>query len=184
MTEKSFNNSKIILLFILQYNSINISQFVKITEGIKIVLSCVSCADNMIELSEELLNERIYSDYKQVLVLLQSERLALARQLALEVRACKLYWWPIRSYLKDLTLAQMWEKYYKENFGLIRKHDIKKTCLEKQIESTMIILSSWHEAKHALVSVNIYINVSSELMMEFIDSIGDLSWWLSNGLRI
>jgi hypothetical protein len=38
---------------------------VKITEGIKIILSCGSCSDNMIDLSEELLNERIYSDYKQ-----------------------------------------------------------------------------------------------------------------------
>jgi hypothetical protein len=111
------------------------------------------------------------------LVLLQFERPALARQLAVEVVTYKLHWWPIRSYLKDLTLAQMWERYYKENnFGLIRQHDTKKT------ESKMIILSSWHETKH--VSVNIYINVSSELMMETVDSIGDLNWWLSNGLRI
>jgi hypothetical protein len=58
---------------------------VKITEDIKIVLSCGSCFDYMIELSEDLLNERIYSDYKQVLVLLQSERPALARQLVMEV---------------------------------------------------------------------------------------------------
>jgi hypothetical protein len=58
------------------------------------------------------------------------------------------------------------------------------TSLEKQIESTMIISSSWHEIKHALVSVNTYINVSSELMGEFVDFIGDLNWWLSNGLRI
>jgi hypothetical protein len=63
----------------------------------------------------------------------------------------------------------MWERYYTENFGIIRKYDIKKTCLEKQIESTMVITSSWHEVKHALVSVNTYINVSSELMMEFVD---------------
>jgi hypothetical protein len=62
----------------------------KIMEGIKIVLTCGSCSDNMINLSEELLNERIYSDYKQVLVLLQSERPALACQLAVEVVACKL----------------------------------------------------------------------------------------------
>jgi hypothetical protein len=38
VTEKLFNDSKTVLLFILQYNSINISQFVKTTEGIKIVL--------------------------------------------------------------------------------------------------------------------------------------------------
>jgi hypothetical protein len=48
----------------------------------------------------------------------------------------------------------------------------------------MIITAGWHETKHALVSVNSYINVSSELMMEFVDSIGDLNWWLSNDLRI
>jgi hypothetical protein len=48
----------------------------------------------------------------------------------------------------------------------------------------MIIISSWHEVKHALVFVNTYINLSSELMMEFVDSIGDLNWWFSNGLRI
>jgi hypothetical protein len=78
----------------------------------------------------------------------------------------------------------MWERYYKENFGLIRQHDIKKTCLEKQIKSTMIISSSWHGTKQALVSVNTYINVSSELIMEFVNSIGDLNWWLSNNLRI
>jgi hypothetical protein len=152
----------------------------EITEGTKIVLSYGLYFDYMIELSEELLNQRIYSDYKQVLILLQSERPALARQLPVEVRACKLHWWPIRSYLKDLTLAQMWERYYKENFGLIRQCNIKKTCLEKQIESTMVISSSWHEIKHTLVSVNTYINVSSE----FVDSIGDLNWWLSNNLRI
>jgi hypothetical protein len=58
----------------------------------------------------------------------------------------------------------------------MRQHDIKKTCLEKQIESTMVITSSWHEVKHALVSINTYINISSELMMEFVDSIGDLNW--------
>jgi hypothetical protein len=78
----------------------------------------------------------------------------------------------------------MLERYYTENFGILRQHDIKKTCLEKQIESTMIITAGWHETKHALVSVNSYINVSSELMIEFVDSIGDLNWWLSNGLRI
>jgi hypothetical protein len=39
VTEKLFNDLKIVLLFILQYNSINISQFVKITEGIEIVLN-------------------------------------------------------------------------------------------------------------------------------------------------
>jgi hypothetical protein len=60
-------------------------------EGIKIILSCGSCSDNMIDLSEELLNERIYSDYKHVLVLLQSERPALVSQLAVEVIACKLH---------------------------------------------------------------------------------------------
>jgi hypothetical protein len=38
--------------------------------------------------------------------------------------------------------------------------------------------------KYALVSVNTYINVSLELMIEFVDFIGDLNWWLSNGLRI
>jgi hypothetical protein len=69
----------------------------------------------------------------------------------------------------------MWEKYYKENFGLIRQHDIKKTFLEKQIESTMIILSNWNEAKHALVSVNTYINVSSKLMMEFVNLLKTLA---------
>jgi hypothetical protein len=71
VTEKSFNDSKVVLLFILQYNSIKNSYFTKITEGIKIVLSYGSCSDNMIDLPEELLNERIYSDYKQILVLLQ-----------------------------------------------------------------------------------------------------------------
>jgi hypothetical protein len=38
--------------------------------------------------------------------------------------------------------------------------------------------------KHALVSVNNYINISSKLIIEFVDSIGDFNWWLSNGLRI
>jgi hypothetical protein len=80
----------------------------------------------------------------------------------------------------------MWEKYFKENFETVRQHDCRKTCLERQMESTMIILASggWHETKHALISANTYINVSSELMVEFVDSIGDLNWWLSNGLRI
>jgi hypothetical protein len=53
----------------------------------------------MIELSEDLLDDRIFSDYKQVLVLLQSERPALARQLVVEVINCKLHWWPLRSYI-------------------------------------------------------------------------------------
>jgi hypothetical protein len=61
----------------------------------------------MIELSENLLNDRIYSDYKEVLVLMQSERPTLARQLAIEVINCKFNWWPIKSYLRGLTLAQM-----------------------------------------------------------------------------
>jgi hypothetical protein len=128
--------------------------------------------------------DRIYSDYKQVLLLIQSERLALARQLAIQVINYKLNWWPIRSYLKGLTLAQMWERYYTENFGIMRQHDIKKTCLARHMESTMIITAGWHETKHALVSVNNYMNVSSELMMQFVDSIGDLNWWLYNGPRI
>jgi hypothetical protein len=64
--EKLFNDSKTVLLFILQCNSINISQFVKITEGTKIVFGYGSCFNYMIELSEDLLNNRIYSDYKQV----------------------------------------------------------------------------------------------------------------------
>jgi hypothetical protein len=38
--------------------------------------------------------------------------------------------------------------------------------------------------KHTLVSVNTYTNISSELMMEFVDSIGELNWWLFNGLMI
>jgi hypothetical protein len=37
VTEKPFNDAKTVLLFILQFNSINISQFVKITDGIKII---------------------------------------------------------------------------------------------------------------------------------------------------
>jgi hypothetical protein len=138
----------------------------------------------MTELSEELLNERLYSDYKQVLLLIQKERPALAHQLSMEVINCKLNWWPLRSFLSGFTLAQMWEKYFKENFETIRQHDCKKTCLERQMESTMIITAGWHEIKHALISINTYINVSSELMMEYVDSIGDLNWWLSNGLTI
>jgi hypothetical protein len=63
----------------------------------------------------------------------------------------------------------------KEFIQIIRQHDIKKTCFEKEIESTMIISSNWHEIKHVLVSVNTYINVSSELMMEFMNTIGDLN---------
>jgi hypothetical protein len=108
----------------------------------------------------------------------------LARQLAIQVVNCKLHWWPLRSYLAGLTLAQMWERYYTEKFGIVRQHYIKKTCLEKQIESIMIITAGWHEIKHALVSVNSYINVLSELMIEFVDSIGDLNWWFSNVLGI
>jgi hypothetical protein len=69
VTEKLFNDSKTVLLFIFQYNSINNSYFMKITEGIKLILSYWSCSNNMIELLEELLNKKIYSDYKQVLVL-------------------------------------------------------------------------------------------------------------------
>jgi hypothetical protein len=52
------------------------------------------------------------------------------------------------------------------------------------MESTMINTANWHETKHALISVNSYVNISSELMVEFVDSIGDLNWWLSNHLRI
>jgi hypothetical protein len=80
----------------------------------------------------------------------------------------------------------MWEKYFKENLGTVRKHDKKRTCLEKQIESTLIIFASdgWHETKHASISANAYINVSSELMVEYVDSIGDMNWWLANGLSI
>jgi hypothetical protein len=74
----------------------------------------------------------------------------------------------------------MWEKYFKENFATIRQHDVKKIFLAKQMESTMVITAGSHETKHALVSVNSYINVSSELMVEFVDFIGDLNWWLSN----
>jgi hypothetical protein len=180
VTEKLFNDTKIVLLFILQYNLINISQFVKISEGTKIVFGYGLCFDYMIELSEDLLNDRIYSDYKQVLLLIQSEIPALARQLEVEVINCKLHWWPLRSYFVGLTLAQMWGKYFKENFATVRQHDCKKTCLERHMESTMIITAGWHETKHAMVSVNTYINVSSELMVEFVNSIGDLNWWLSN----
>jgi hypothetical protein len=64
---------------------------VKIAEGTKIVFSCGSCFDYMIELSEDLLNDRIYSDYKQVSLLIQSERPALAHQLEVEVGNCKLH---------------------------------------------------------------------------------------------
>jgi hypothetical protein len=52
------------------------------------------------------------------------------------------------------------------------------------MESTMIITAGWHEVKHVLVLVNSYINVSSELIIEFVDSIGDFNWWLLNSLRI
>jgi hypothetical protein len=92
VTEKLFIDLRTVLLIILQYNSINISQFMKITEVTKIVFCYGSCFDYMIELSEDLLNDRIYSDYKQVLLLIQSERPALARQLAVEVVNFKLHW--------------------------------------------------------------------------------------------
>jgi hypothetical protein len=105
--EKSFNDSKAVLLFIFQYNSINISHFMKIFEGTKIVFGYGSCFDCMIDLSEELLNKRIYSDYKQILVLLQSERPVLVSQLVVEVIVCKFHWWFIRFYLRHLTLAQI-----------------------------------------------------------------------------
>jgi hypothetical protein len=62
---KWFNDSKTILLFIFQFNSISSLQFVKIIEGTKIVFGYGLCFDYMmIELSEDLLNDRIYSDYK------------------------------------------------------------------------------------------------------------------------
>jgi hypothetical protein len=64
---------------------------VKITDGIKIVFGYGLCFNYMIELPEDLLNDRIYSDYKQVLLLIQSKRPALARQLAIEVINCKLH---------------------------------------------------------------------------------------------
>jgi hypothetical protein len=73
---------------------------------------------------EDLLNDRIYSDYNQVLFLLQSERPALTCQLVIQVANCKLHWWPLRSYLRGLTLAQMWERYCTEIFGILRQHDI------------------------------------------------------------
>jgi hypothetical protein len=63
----------------------------------------------MIELSENLLNDRIYSDYKQVLLLIQNERPALARQLVMEVINCKLNWWPSRSYLPGLTVGKIFQ---------------------------------------------------------------------------
>jgi hypothetical protein len=118
--EKLFNDSKIVLLFILQFNSINSLQFVKIIKNIKIVFSYKLCFNYMIELSKNLLNNKIYSDYKQVLLLIQNKKPALARRLAIEVINCKLNWWPLRSYLPGLTLAQMWEKYFKENFETVR----------------------------------------------------------------
>jgi hypothetical protein len=83
---------------------------VKTTEGTKIVFGYVSCFNYMIELSKNLLNNRIYSDYKQVLLLIQSERPALAHQLAIQVVNCKLHWWLLRSYFASLTLIQMWER--------------------------------------------------------------------------
>jgi hypothetical protein len=67
---------------------------------------------------------------------------------------------------RGLTLAQMWERYYTENFGTIRQHDIKKTCFKKQIELIMIITYSWHEVKHPLVSVNTYIIVAKNKFIE------------------
>jgi hypothetical protein len=84
VTEKSFNDLKT-----FQFNSINSLQFMKITEGTKIVFK--SCFNYIIELSLDLLNNRIYSDYKQVLFLIQSERPALARQLVVEVINYKLH---------------------------------------------------------------------------------------------
>jgi hypothetical protein len=78
----------------------------------------------------------------------------------------------------------MLERYYKENIRIVRQHDVKKTCLAKHMESILVITFSCHEVKHALVFVNTYINVSSKLMMEFVNSIGDLNWWLFNDLRI
>jgi hypothetical protein len=50
----------------------------KIIEGTKIFFGYGSCFNYMIELSEDLLNDRIYSDYKQVLLTIQKERPALA----------------------------------------------------------------------------------------------------------
>jgi hypothetical protein len=120
---------------------------VKIIEGTEIFFGYGSCFNYMIELSEDLLNDRIYSDYKQLLLLIQSEKPTLACKLVIEVINCKFNWWPLRSYLPGFTLSQMWEKCLKENFETVRQHDCKKTCLEKQMESTMIILASggWHE---------------------------------------
>jgi hypothetical protein len=85
-----------------------------------------------------------------VLLLIQSERPALARQLAMEVINCKFHWWTLRFYLPGLTLAQMWERYFKENFETVRQYDIKKSCLAKHMESTMIFTASWHEVKHII----------------------------------
>jgi hypothetical protein len=90
VTEKLFNDLKIVLLFIFQCNTINTLQFVKITDGIKIIFGYGLCFNYMIEMSKDLLNDRIYSDYKQVLLLIKSERLALTRQLAVEVINSKL----------------------------------------------------------------------------------------------
>jgi hypothetical protein len=57
VTEKLSNDSKTVLLFIFQFNSINSLQFVKIIEGTKIIFGYGSYFDYMIELSEDLLNE-------------------------------------------------------------------------------------------------------------------------------
>jgi hypothetical protein len=52
MTKKSFND-------LLQYNSINISQFIKVIKNTKIVFNYGSCFNYMFKLSEDLLNDRI-----------------------------------------------------------------------------------------------------------------------------
>jgi hypothetical protein len=72
----------------------------------------------MIDLAKEVIEDRISTDYKKILELLEKEKPAMDYTLGRKIIKNKLNWWPLRFFEIGNDLAQMWAKYFEENFKI------------------------------------------------------------------
>jgi hypothetical protein len=138
----------------------------------------------MIKLSKEQLEERLYSDYKEVLMKLFIEKPIAAEMLAMEMIQLNLHWWPIRNYEPSKDFEDMWRKQLKDKLIIDRDYDSRSIVNIQTYWAKITFKSSWNTTFSISSKMLRFIFMTSPLYNILNNPNGDTNFWLNNGLEI